>query len=74
MSYRNTHICSCWGSTKGFLTRYSHGLWLTSCILITMLFVALPAQAQDYLVGSQDVLKISVFESPDLATKVRVVV
>lgn len=37
-----------------------------------MLLVTLSAQAQDYLIGGQDVLKISVFESPDLATEVRV--
>ena len=33
---------------------------------------AIPSVAQDYLIGSQDVLKISVFEYPDLTTEVRV--
>lgn len=31
-----------------------------------------PAAAQDYLIGSQDVLKITVFEHPDLTTETRV--
>lgn len=35
------------------------------------LFV-LPASAEDYLIGSQDVLKITVFEHPDLTTEARV--
>jgi polysaccharide export outer membrane protein len=38
-----------------------------------MTLFALPSQAaQDYLIGSQDVLKITVFEYPDLTTEARV--
>lgn len=43
------------------------------CLIPLLFFVAvLPSRAQDYLIGSEDVLKISVFEYPDLATQVRV--
>ncbi len=43
-------------------------------ILAALFFTGFPAavSAQDYLIGSQDVLKISVFEYPDLTTEVRV--
>jgi len=37
-----------------------------------MILFALPSHAQDYLIGSQDVLKITVFEYPDLTTEARV--
>lgn len=37
-----------------------------------LLQTAVPSFAQDYLIGSQDILKISVFEYPDLTTEVRV--
>ena len=47
-----------------------------SLVVIVVTFILLlptaPSFAQDYLVGSQDVLKISVFENPDLTTEVRV--
>ena len=34
--------------------------------------IILPASSEDYLIGSQDVLKITVFEHPDLTTEARV--
>lgn len=37
-----------------------------------MILFALPSHAQDYLIGSQDVLKITVFEYPALTTEARV--
>ena len=43
-------------------------------IILKLLIVSLgsPVFAQDYLIGSQDLLKISVFEFPDLTTEARV--
>ncbi|NTV90358.1 MAG: hypothetical protein HGA22_08365, partial [Clostridiales bacterium] len=44
-------------------------------IILSVLFLilyALPIHAQDYLIGSQDLLKITVFEYPDLTTEARV--
>lgn len=40
--------------------------------MLFLLETAAPSLAQDYLIGSQDILKISVFEYPDLTTEVRV--
>jgi len=37
-----------------------------------LILFALPSHAQDYLISSQDVLKITVFEYPDLTTEARV--
>jgi len=37
-----------------------------------LLYATVPSFAQDYLIGSQDILKIAVFEYPDLTTEVRV--
>jgi len=46
---------------------------LTATLITTLLTLStLPCQAQEYLVNSEDVLKISVFEYPDLATEARV--
>ena len=47
---------------------------LLTATVLTMLITlsALPCQARDYLINSEDVLKISVFEYPDLAAETRV--
>lgn len=48
-------------------------LWVVAILAcLTLTFYTAPSLAQDYLVGSQDVLKITVFEYPDLGTEVRV--
>ena len=39
---------------------------------LLLIILALPSHAQDYLIGSQDLLKITVFEYPDLTTEARV--
>jgi len=52
-----------------------HGSSPAVAILLSFLFLILFAptsHAQDYLIGSQDVLKITVFEYPDLTTEARV--
>ncbi len=43
-------------------------------ILFALLLILspIPSHAQDYLIGSQDLLKITVFENPDLTTEARV--
>ena len=41
-------------------------------VVCAMVILAISAHAKDYLIGSQDVLKISVFENPDLTTEARV--
>lgn len=46
--------------------------FLAVFVFLLQILSAVPSFAQDYLVGSQDVLKISVFEYPDLTTEVRV--
>ncbi|MBC7962429.1 MAG: SLBB domain-containing protein [Steroidobacteraceae bacterium] len=40
-----------------------------ACVMVCL---AVSAHAKDYLIGSQDVLKIAVFENPDLTTEARV--
>ena len=50
-------------------------LWSSPAVGIFALLLLLSpffSYAQDYLIGSQDLLKISVFEYPDLTTEVRV--
>jgi polysaccharide export outer membrane protein len=41
-------------------------------LALFLLYFAWPASASDYLIGSQDLLKITVFEHPDLTTEARV--
>ncbi|HTP64819.1 MAG TPA: polysaccharide biosynthesis/export family protein [Geobacteraceae bacterium] len=51
-----------------------HLFYITAIFLLIALsnpFVS-PVSAQDYLVGSQDVMKITVFDHPDLTTEARV--
>jgi polysaccharide export outer membrane protein len=38
----------------------------------SIIISALPVYARDYLIGSQDVVKITVFDNPDLTTEARV--
>lgn len=46
---------------------------LTATVLTILVALStLPCQAQEYLINSEDVLKVSVFEYPDLATEARV--
>lgn len=49
-------------------------LFPLAAILLAVLsiLITVPSFAKDYLIGSQDVLKISVFEYPDLTTEARV--
>ncbi|RNC73200.1 MAG: hypothetical protein ED859_00385 [Desulfuromonadales bacterium] len=53
-------------------TKWILALLMASGLAMLLQFFATPSSAQDYLIGSQDVLKISVFEYPDLTTEVRV--
>src|SRR5690349_11259800 len=51
-----------------------HAKSLLTVTVLTMLIAlsALPSRAQEYVINSEDVLKVSVFEYPDLATEARV--
>jgi len=49
------------------------GLWLTMWIVLGLVLLgAESCPAQDYIVGEGDVLKITVYDNPDLSTTVRV--
>jgi len=52
---------------KGVLSKFK--IYISAALIIIS---ALPVHAGDYLIGSQDVLKITVFDNPDLTTEARV--
>jgi len=64
------------GADAGTFQNPFQRCFASSALIFSFLFLtlfALPSQAaQDYLIGSQDVLKITVFEYPDLTTEARV--
>ncbi|UFS68830.1 SLBB domain-containing protein [Geomonas sp. RF6] len=49
-----------------------HAVLTAAGLVLCLALSSLPAHAGDYLIGSQDVLKITVFEHPDLSIEARV--
>jgi len=54
------------------MSRPHISIYTTIVLALLLFYLICPASAQDYLLGSQDVLKITVFEHPDLTTDTRV--
>lgn len=48
------------------------GKYFFSCIFLVILCIVGVALAQDYIVGEEDILKITVYDNPDLSTTARV--
>lgn len=48
------------------------GKYFFPCIFLVILCIVGVALAQDYIVGEEDILKITVYDNPDLSTTARV--
>ncbi|MDP3029166.1 MAG: SLBB domain-containing protein [Deltaproteobacteria bacterium] len=61
-------------TTKIFLTTFNpaHVLWAAAVFMLAFFLIPFTAFCQEYMIGEGDLLRITVYDNPDLATDARV--